>query len=80
MIKGVTEVTSGYAGGHKDNPGYYEVCAGNTGHAEVVEVIFDKSIITLEEILDIFFTLHDPTTKDRQGADEGSQYRSINFI
>lgn len=76
-IKGVTEVTSGYAGGFSSDPTYYEVASGKTGHAEVVKVTFDEAVIPAETFLDIFFTLHDPTTLDRQGADEGTQYRSI---
>jgi peptide-methionine (S)-S-oxide reductase len=76
-IEGVLSVTSGYAGGTKANPTYEEVCTGTTGHAEVVQVAFDPSMITYEEILDIFWQAHDPTTLNRQGADRGTQYRSI---
>lgn len=76
-IRGVTRVTSGYAGGESDNPTYYQVASGTTGHAEVVEVEFDEAVLPAETLLDIFFTLHDPTTLNRQGADEGTQYRSI---
>lgn len=76
-IDGVREVTSGYAGGTAENPTYKEVCSGSTGHAEVVKVRFDPSAISYEEILDLFFKAHDPTTLNRQGADVGSQYRSI---
>lgn len=76
-IEGVKEVRSGYAGGWKEDPGYREVCAGTTGHAEVVEVVYDPAVISYEELLRIFFTIHDPTTKDRQGNDVGTQYRSI---
>lgn len=76
-IKGVTSVTSGYAGGDVDNPTYYQVSGGATGHAEVVEVTFDETVIPADTILDIYFSLHDPTTSNRQGADVGPQYRSI---
>lgn len=77
MIRGVKRVTSGYAGGKVPSPTYHEVCSGKTEHAEVVRVQFDPAIIKLEDILDIFWALHDPTTLDRQGHDVGSQYRSI---
>jgi peptide-methionine (S)-S-oxide reductase len=76
-FEGVTAVQSGYAGGHTPNPTYREVCAKNTGHAEVVQVAFDPEILPYAELLRIFFTIHDPTTPDRQGADRGPQYRSI---
>lgn len=76
-IEGVLSVTPGYAGGSTPNPTYEEVCAGDTGHAEVVQVSFDPSLITYDEILDIFWQAHDPTTRNRQGADTGTQYRSI---
>ncbi len=76
-IRGVTDVTSGYSGGQTDNPDYYSVASGATGHAEVVQLTFDEAVIPAETILDIFFTLHDPTTLNRQGADQGTQYRSI---
>jgi peptide-methionine (S)-S-oxide reductase len=76
-LKGVRLVTSGYAGGHVPNPTYEAVCRKDTGHAEVVQVSFNPEEISLREILDIFFTIHDPTTPNRQGADVGSQYRSI---
>jgi peptide-methionine (S)-S-oxide reductase len=75
-LDGVSEVTSGYAGGDVPNPSYKEVCNGTTGHAEVVEVEFDTSVIEYEDLLEVFFTVHDPTTVDRQGPDVGSQYRS----
>jgi peptide-methionine (S)-S-oxide reductase len=78
-MKGVTSAVSGYMGGHVDGPSYEEVCQGTTGHAEVVQVTFDPAVTTLEEILDVFFTIHDPTTKDRQGNDIGPQYRSVIF-
>lgn len=76
-IKGVTHVESGYAGGADPAPNYYSVADGVTGHAEVVKITFDEAIIPKEIILDIFFALHDPTTPNRQGADVGTQYRSI---
>ncbi|MBI0435554.1 peptide-methionine (S)-S-oxide reductase [Roseomonas sp. KE0001] len=76
-LQGVKEVVSGYAGGHAEHPTYEQVCGKQTGHAEVVKVTFDPSEISYADVLRIFFTLHDPTTKDRQGADIGPQYRSI---
>jgi len=76
-LKGVLQVDSGYAGGQVKNPGYREVCEGTTGHAEVVDVTFDPATIELDALLTIFFTLHDPTTLNRQGHDTGTQYRSI---
>jgi len=76
-IDGVQSVVSGYAGGQKANPTYEEVCAGTTGHAEVVQIHFDPEVISYEEILDLFWKAHDPTTLNRQGADVGTQYRSI---
>jgi len=72
-------VTCGYTGGHKPNPSYEDICNGNTGHAEVVNVTFDPDEISSEQILEIFFTLHDPTQLNRQGADVGDQYRSAMF-
>jgi peptide-methionine (S)-S-oxide reductase len=75
-VEGVTAVESGYANGHVGNPSYEQVCRGDTGHAEVVRVSFDTEKITLREILEIFFTIHDPTTLNRQGNDVGTQYRS----
>lgn len=75
-MKGVLKVTSGYSGGSTPNPTYEQVCSGNTGHAEVVRVEYDPSVAKLPDILELFFALHDPTTKDRQGNDVGSQYRS----
>ena len=79
QIHGVVNVESGYSGGTKKVPTYEQVCTGTTGHAEVVQVKFDPSIISFKEILGIFFTIHDPTTLNRQGADVGTQYRSIIF-
>lgn len=76
-ITGVTQVVSGYAGGHQPDPTYEQVCSGTTGHAEVVKVTFDPSVISYDDILDIFFTIHNPTTPNRQGADVGTNYRSI---
>jgi peptide-methionine (S)-S-oxide reductase len=70
-------VTSGYAGGHLPNPSYEQVCGKQTGHAEVVQIEFDPAVISYADLLRVFFTIHDPTTKDRQGADVGPQYRSV---
>lgn len=78
-LRGVTDVVSGYAGGHVTNPTYNAVCSGSTGHAEVVQVTFDPGEVSFREILEVFFTLHDPTTLNRQGADVGTQYRSAIF-
>ncbi|WP_347720526.1 peptide-methionine (S)-S-oxide reductase MsrA [Candidatus Nanohalovita haloferacivicina] len=76
-LKGVEKVTSGYAGGHTENPSYRQVCTGKTGHAEVIKVEYNEQKISLEKILEFFFRIHDPTTEDREGPDVGSQYRSI---
>jgi peptide-methionine (S)-S-oxide reductase len=76
LVDGVSAVESGYSNGHVTNPSYEQVCGGDTGHAEVVKVTFDADRITLREVLEIFFHIHDPTTKNRQGNDIGTQYRS----
>ncbi len=76
-VKGVKEAISGYAGGERENPTYEQVCSGATGHAEVVKVVYDENEVTLEELLEIFFAVHNPTTLNRQGADVGTQYRSV---
>jgi len=76
-LKGVDSVVSGYAGGEVDNPTYEQVCGGRTGHAEVVQITYDPAVVSFRDLLDVFFTIHDPTTRDRQGADVGPQYRSI---
>ena len=78
-LKGVESVESGYSGGHKENPTYQEVCSETTGHAEVVQVKFDPEVISFKEILQVFFSVHDPTTLNRQGNDIGSSYRSAIF-
>jgi peptide-methionine (S)-S-oxide reductase len=76
-LRGVVRVVSGYAGGHVANPTYEQVCGKRTGHAEVVQISFDPEQVSYEDLLRVFFTIHDPTTKDRQGNDAGPQYRSI---
>jgi peptide-methionine (S)-S-oxide reductase len=78
-LAGVIAVESGYAGGHPAHPTYEEVCSGRTGHAEVVRVTFDRALLTFRDVLTVFFTLHDPTTLNRQGNDMGTQYRSVIF-
>jgi peptide-methionine (S)-S-oxide reductase len=78
-MEGVTRVVSGYSGGSVKNPTYEQVCTGTTGHAEVVQIEFDPRVVTYETILGVFFSVHDPTTPGRQGADVGSQYRSVIF-
>jgi peptide-methionine (S)-S-oxide reductase len=79
QIKGVVKVESGYSGGKTSAPSYEQVCTGTTGHAEVVQVTFDSAVLSFREILEIFFTAHDPTTLNQQGADIGTQYRSVIF-
>ncbi|MEM0087018.1 MAG: peptide-methionine (S)-S-oxide reductase MsrA [Candidatus Micrarchaeaceae archaeon] len=76
LFDGVISTTPGYAGGHKENPTYKEVCSGTTGHAEVVKIVYDSAKINLDKLLDIFFAMHDPTSLNKQGEDEGEQYRS----
>src|SRR3712207_2202820 len=78
-MEGVKKVESGYMGGRRPNPSYDQVCTGVTGHAEVVQIRFDPDITTYRELLDVFFTIHDPTTLNRQGNDVGTQYRSAIF-
>src|SRR6202162_115651 len=79
-IPGVIDAVSGYAGGNRDNPTYEQGCSGRTGHAEAVEVTYDPSKVTYDELLNAFWNMHDPTTKDRQGPDWGNQYRSAIFF
>ena len=76
-LKGVNSVMPGYAGGNAPSPSYEQVCTGRTGHAEVAKIEFDPAVISYEDLLEVFFATHDPTTKDRQGNDRGTQYRSI---
>jgi peptide-methionine (S)-S-oxide reductase len=78
-LRGVTRVVSGYAGGDVPNPTYQAVCSGTTGHAEVVQVTYDPQVVSFAELLEVFFTIHDPTTLNRQGGDIGTQYRSAIF-
>jgi peptide-methionine (S)-S-oxide reductase len=78
-MKGVTVVESGYMGGHLDQPSYQDVCTGRTGHIEVVQVTFDPEATSYRDILEVFFAIHDPTSRDRQGNDSGTQYRSAIF-
>jgi peptide-methionine (S)-S-oxide reductase len=79
QLRGVQSVESGYAGGTAPNPSYEDVCTGNTGHAEVVRIVFDLAELSFRDLLRVFFTIHDPTTRDRQGNDIGTQYRSVIF-
>lgn len=79
QVKGVKSVESGYAGGHVKNPSYREVCSGDTGHAEVVQIHYDENVVSYQDLLNVFFGIHDPTTLNRQGADVGTQYRSAIF-
>lgn len=76
-VAGILKLTNGYAGGSTSNPTYEEVCQGQTGHAEVVQIVFDPAVISYEKVIDLFWLAHDPTTKDRQGGDHGTQYRSM---
>ncbi|HRE75823.1 MAG TPA: peptide-methionine (S)-S-oxide reductase MsrA [Flavobacteriales bacterium] len=78
-LKGVKSVVSGYAGGHVDKPTYEEICRGTTGHAEVARIVFDPKVISFDELLEVFWQIHDPTTLNRQGNDVGTQYRSVIF-
>ena len=78
-MAGVTSVVSGYMGGHVENPSYHDVCTGTTGHVEVAQVTFDPALTSYREILEVFFAIHDPTSRDRQGNDAGPQYRSVIF-
>ncbi|MBS0204136.1 MAG: peptide-methionine (S)-S-oxide reductase MsrA [Planctomycetes bacterium] len=77
QLRGVASVTSGYAGGTVDQPTYEQVCTGRTGHAEVIQIAFDPTLLSFRDLLDVFFAIHDPTTLNRQGADVGTQYRSV---
>ena len=78
-LKGVEKVQSGYSGGRVPNPSYEDVCTGTTGHAEVVQITFDPTVVSFDDLLHVFFTIHDPTTLNRQGGDVGTQYRSAVF-
>ena len=78
-LRGVDKVVSGYSGGDVHSPTYREVCSGQTGHAEVVQITYDPELVTFRQLLEVFFTIHDPTTRDRQGMDVGTQYRSAIF-
>lgn len=79
QLRGVERVVSGYAGGRRRNPSYEQVCTGTTGHAEVVQITFDAAVISYRDLLGVLFTIHDPTSLNRQGVDEGTQYRSVVF-
>lgn len=76
-VKGVSSVVSGYAGGARPNPTYENICTGATGHAEIIDIEYDSDVVSMGELLDIFFVIHDPTTLNQQGADKGTQYRSV---
>jgi len=76
-VKGVSKVVSGYTGGHRPNPTYENICTGVSGHAEIIDIEYDADIVSLENLLEIFFVIHDPTTLNQQGADRGTQYRSV---
>jgi peptide-methionine (S)-S-oxide reductase len=80
QLKGVAKVTSGYSGGQVDNPTYKQICTGTTGHAECLQVVYDPAVISYDELLEVFWVTHDPTTLNRQGADVGTQYRSVVFF
>ncbi len=80
MLRGVKQVESGYAGGQTENPTYEQVCRGSTGHAEVVRITFDPAVLSFRDLLTVFFSTHDPTTLNRQGADVGTQYRSVIYF
>jgi peptide-methionine (S)-S-oxide reductase len=80
QLRGVEQVVSGYSGGTTRNPTYREVCSGRTGHAEVVQITFDPDVVSYRELLEVFFTIHDPTTLNQQGADIGTQYRSAIYF
>ncbi|MES2024884.1 MAG: peptide-methionine (S)-S-oxide reductase MsrA [Pseudomonadota bacterium] len=80
QLKGIKAVESGYTGGHIENPEYEQICEGTTGHAEVVRLTFDPAVVSFREILEVFFTIHDPTTLNRQGNDVGTQYRSVIYF
>lgn len=80
LLPGVKKVESGYAGGHTKNPTYEQICTGETGHAEVIQIEFDPAVVSYAKLVEVFFEAHDPTTLNRQGADEGTQYRSVIFF
>lgn len=79
QLQGVKSVTSGYSGGHVKDPTYHQVCSGNTGHAEVIQIVYDPKVVSYAQLLEVFWKTHDPTTLNRQGNDEGPQYRSVIF-